>query len=447
MQVTETLSEGLKRELKIVVPAAVLNEKLDAKLNDMRGKVQIKGFRPGKVPVTHLKRVAGRQEMVQIIDATIGESIRQVVADRNERPALNPDVALVEGADIEKIVVGSADLEFTAAYELLPTFELTDWSAIELERPVLAVEDAEIDESLARIAEGSRSFDDKGEGAEAASGDRVAIDFVGTVDGEAFEGGSAEDIDLVLGSGQFIPGFEDQLIGVKVGDKKIIEVTFPEDYQAKHLAGKPAKFDVTVKSVGMPGELVMDDEFAKKVGIESFDKLKEAIRVQLETRNSGASRTKVKRQLLDKLDAIYTFDLPEKLVESEFEQIWKQAVDTLEREGKTFADEETNEEDAKAEYRRIAVRRVRLGLVLSNVGESNKIEVTDQEVSQALVERARQFPGQEREVFDYYKNTPMALATLRAPIFEEKVVDYIVSLANVTDKPVSKDELFAEPEA
>ncbi|MDR3372161.1 MAG: trigger factor [Ancalomicrobiaceae bacterium] len=447
MQVTETVSEGLKRELKIIVPAAVLNDKLDAKLNDMRGKVQIKGFRPGKVPVAHLKRLAGRQEMAQIIDATIGESIRQVVADRNERPALNPDVALAEGADVERIVSGEADLAFTAAYELLPTFDLVDWSTIELERPVAVVEDAEVEEQLNRIAEGSRSFTDKEEGAESVSGDKLTIDFVGTVDGATFEGGSAEGVDLVLGSGQFIPGFEDQLTGSKAGDRKTVSVTFPDDYQAQHLAGKAAEFDVTVKAVGAPGELVLDDEFAKKLGIESFDKLKEAIRSQLESRNAGASRAKLKRQLLDKLDALYTFDLPEKLVESEFEQIWKQAVDTLEREKKTFADEETTEEEAKVEYRRIAVRRVRLGLVLSNVGEENKVEVTDQEVSQALVERARQFPGQEREVFDYYKNTPMALATLRAPIFEEKVVDYIISLAKVTDAPVAKDALLAEPEA
>ena len=447
MQVTETVSEGLKRELKIIVPAAVLNDKLDAKLNDMRGKVQIKGFRPGKVPVAHLKRLAGRQEMAQIIDATIGESIRQVVADRNERPALNPDVALAADADVERIVSGEADLAFTAAYELLPTFELVDWSTIELERPVAVVEDAEVDEQLTRIAEGSRSFSDKEEGAEAVSGDKLTIDFVGTVDGATFEGGSAEGVDLVLGSGQFIPGFEDQLTGAKVGDRKTVSVTFPDDYQAEHLAGKAAEFDVTVQGVSAPGELVLDDEFAKKLGIESFDKLKEAIRGQLESRNAGASRAKLKRQLLDKLDALYTFDLPEKLVESEFDQIWKQAVDTLEREKKTFADEETTEEEAKVEYRRIAVRRVRLGLVLSNVGEENKVEVTDQEVSQALVERARQFPGQEREVFEYYKNTPMALATLRAPIFEEKVVDYIISLAKVTEAPVAKDALLAEPEA
>jgi trigger factor len=447
MQVTETLSDGLKRQLSIVIPASELNAKLDAKLNDMRSKVQIKGFRPGKVPVGHLKRLAGKQEMAQIIDETIGAAIRDVVAERKERPALNPDIALAEGTDGEKLVAGEVDLAFTASYELLPEFEIGSFTEIEIERPVVPVEDAEINEQIERISEGSRPYEDKGEGAVAASKDRVTIDFVGTIDDVAFEGGSAEGVPLVIGSGQFIPGFEEQLIGAKVGDDVTVSVTFPADYGADNLAGKDAKFAVKVQKIEVPGELAIDDEFAKKLGIESLDKLKEAIKSQIEGRNLGATRAKVKRQLLDKLDAIYSFTLPEKLVEGEFEQIWKQTTDELERAGKTFADEDTTEEKAREEYRKIAERRVRLGLVLSQVGETAGVQVTEQEVSQAIIAKAREFPGREKEVFDFYRSNQMALASLQAPLFEEKVVDHILGQAKVTDKPVTKEELFAQDDA
>lgn len=447
MQVTETLSDGLKRQLSIVIPASELNAKLDAKLNDMRSKVQIKGFRPGKVPVGHLKRLAGKQEMAQIIDETIGAAIRDVVAERKERPALNPDIALAEGTDGEKLVAGEVDLAFTASYELLPEFEIGSFAEIEIERPVVPVEDAEINEQIERISEGSRPYEDKGEGAVAASKDRVTIDFVGTIDDVAFEGGSAEGVPLVIGSGQFIPGFEDQLIGAKVGDDVTVSVTFPADYGADNLAGKDAKFAVKVQKIEVPGELAIDDEFAKKLGIESLDKLKEAIKAQIEGRNLGATRAKVKRQLLDKLDAIYSFTLPEKLVEGEFEQIWKQTTEELERAGKTFADEDTTEEKARDEYRKIAERRVRLGLVLSQVGETAGVQVTEQEVSQAIIAKAREFPGREKDVFDFYRSNQMALASLQAPLFEEKVVDHILGQAKVTDKPVTKEELFAQDDA
>lgn len=442
MQVTETLSQGLKRELKLVVPAQDLSNRLDQRLVEMKDRVKINGFRPGKVPVAHLKRLVGRQEMAQIIDTVIGESIRKAVEERKERPALNPEVKLLDETEAEKVVSGEADLVFTASYELLPEFELSDFSAIEIERPVAEVTDAEVDEQVNRIAEGNRPFEPKDGAAE--KGDRVTMDFVGKIDGEAFEGGSAEAIDLTLGSGQFIPGFEDQLVGAAAGDARTVEVTFPADYPAKHLAGKAAVFDVTVKAVAAPGTLAVDDAWAQKLGIESLEKLRETIREQVQSQYATASRAKTKRQLLDKLDGVYTFELPEKLVEGEFEQIWKQVTDEMAQSGKTFADEDTTEEAARADYRKIAERRVRLGLVLSEVGEKNGVQVTDEEVSRALVERARQFPGQEREVFEYYRNNQMALASLRAPLFEEKVVDFVLEKAKVTDKTVAKDELFKE---
>ncbi|MEJ1159339.1 trigger factor [Prosthecomicrobium sp. N25] len=444
MQVTETLSEGLKRELRLVVPAHDLSSRLDARLNEMKDRVRINGFRPGKVPVAHLKRLVGRQEMAQIIDTVIGETIRSVVEERKERPALNPEVKLADETEAEKVVSGEADLVFTASYELLPEFDLKDMSSIELERPVAEVTEAEVDEQVNRIAEGNRPFVAK-EGP-AATGDRVTIDFVGKLDGVAFEGGSGTDVDLTLGSGQFIPGFEEQLVGASAGDAKTVNVSFPEEYPAKHLAGKPAEFEVTVKAVQAPGELVVDDEWAQKLGLESVAKLREVIKEQIQNQFASASRAKVKRKLLDTLDALYTFTLPGKLVEGEFEQIWKQVSDEMAQAGKTFEDESTTEEAARADYRKIAERRVRLGLVLSEVGEKNDVKVTDEEVSRALVERVRQFPGQEKEVYEYYSKNPMALATLRAPLFEDKVVDWILGQAKVSDRTVSKDELFKEPE-
>ncbi len=446
MQVTETLSEGLKRELSITVPAGDLVGRLDKRLAELKDTVRINGFRPGKVPTAHLKRLVGAQEMAKIVDEVIGEAIRDVVADRKERPALNPDVALAEGCDAEKVVTGEGDLVFTAVYELLPTFEILDWSGIEIERQVVTVADAEVDERIAQLAEGNRPFTDRAKTAKAKKGDKVKIDFVGTIDGEAFEGGSADGVDLVLGSGQFIPGFEDQLIGVKTGDDVTVKVSFPADYGAAHLAGKEAEFACKVQGVATPGELTIDDEWAKGLGLEGLDKLKEIIKDQIAAQYAGATRAKIKRALLDQLDAQYQFELPTKLVEGEFENIWGQAQQELTEQGKSFADEGTDEETAKADYRKIAERRVRLGLVLSEVGEKREIKVTDEEVSRALVERARQFPGQEKQVFDYYRSNAMALASLRAPIFEEKVVDLIISEAKVTDKEVTKEDLLAETE-
>ncbi|MBL8575564.1 MAG: trigger factor [Hyphomicrobiaceae bacterium] len=446
MQVTEILAEGLKRKLEITVPAADLAGRLDKRLAEMKDQVRINGFRPGKVPAGHLKRLVGRQEMAKVIDEVIGEAVKNAVDERKQRPALNPDIDLPQDG-VEAILDGNADLTFTAAYELLPEIVLVDHSGITVERPVVTIDDAEIDEQIERIAAGSKPFTDKGEGAVAASGDKLNIDFLGKVDGVAFDGGTAQGIDLVIGSGQFIPGFEEQLIGATAGSDVLVNVTFPADYGAENLAGKAATFECKVNTISAPGELALDDEFAKKLGIESFDKLKDAIRDSINSRYAATSRQKVKRQLLDKLDELYKLDVPPKLVEGEFEQIWKQVTDDLAQSGKSFADEDTSEEAARADYLKIAERRVRLGLVLSEIGEKNAVQVTDQEVQQALIERVRQFPGQEKQVFDYYRSNPMALATLRAPLYEEKVVDYLVTQVQVSDKAVTKEELMKEDDA
>lgn len=439
MQVTETLAEGLKRELKVVIPASELASRLETYLDDLKDKVKIKGFRPGKVPAAHLKRLYGRQATAEILNELLNETTRKAVEERNEKPALQPEIDLPDG-DAEAILSGSADISFKMSYDILPEFELIDFKTVEIERPVVEIADAEIDEQIARIAESNKPFETKDGAAE--EGDRVLMSYLGKLDGTPFDGGADENGQLVLGSKQFIPGFEEQLVGLKAGDEKVIEVSFPEDYPAKHLAGKPVTFDIVVKEVQAPGEVAIDDDFAKGLGLEGLDKLKEIIRGQIESQYGAMTRQKVKRQLLDKLDEVYRFDLPERLVQSEFDGVWRQVEQDMQRSGKSFEDEETTEDEARGEYRKIAERRVRLGLVLSEVGEQNQVKVTDEEVQRALYEKVRQFPGQEKQVFDFYRNNPTALASLQAPIYEEKVVDYILELAKVTDKTVTKDELI-----
>ncbi|MFD1694125.1 trigger factor [Roseibium aestuarii] len=438
MQVTETLNEGLKRELKIEIPAADLAAKLDTYLDDMKSKVRINGFRPGKVPVAHLKKMYGRQAMAELLSNEIQASTQKALEDRSERPALTPSIDLPD-EEAEKILAGDADLSFKMSYDVLPDFEIVDFKGISIERPVVEVADAEVDEQIAEIAKNATPFEAKDGAAE--NGDQVTMSYLGKLDGEPFEGGADENGKLVLGSGRFIPGFEEQLVGLKAGDTKVIEVTFPEDYPAAHLAGKAVTFDIEVKEVGAPGEAKLDDEFAKNLGLESLDKLKEIIRGQIESQFGAMTRQRVKRQLLDALDEHYSFELPEALLNGEFENVWRQVEEDMKRNEKSFEDEGTTEDEAKAEYRKIAERRVRLGLVLSEIGEKNNIQVTDEEMQRALYDRVRQFPGQEQQVFEFYRNNQQALASLRAPIYEEKVVDFILELAKVTDKSVTKEEL------
>lgn len=440
MQVTETLSEGLKRELKIVIPATELASKLDSYLDELKDKVRINGFRPGKVPAAHMKRMYGRQAMAEIVSKTIQESSLKAIEDRSERPALQPDIDLADD-EAEAIIEGSADLAFKVIYDLLPTFDIVDFSSIDLEREIVEISEAGVMEQVEAIAANNRPFVSKGDGAVAENGDRVTMSYLGKLDGVPFDGGADDNGQLVLGSNQFIPGFEEAVVGMKQGEEKVISVTFPADYPAEHLAGKEVTFDIVLKDVAAPGEVSVDDEFAKSLGLESLDSLKDIIRGQIESQFGAMTRQRVKRQLLDKLDAVYTFDLPSKLLDTEFQNIWNQVENDMKRNGKTFEDEGTTEEAAKADYRKIAERRVRLGLVLSEVGEKNSVQVTDEEVQRALFDRVRQFPGQERQVFEFYKNNPQALATLRAPIYEEKVVDFILTLAKVTDKTVTKEEL------
>ena len=445
MQVTETLTEGLKHEFKISVPASDLDAKADAKLIDLKDKVKLNGFRPGKVPVSHLKKVYGRSVMAETIDQTIRDTNTQIFTDRGFRLATEPKITMpTEQAEVEELLAGKADLNYTVAIEVVPTIQLADFKTFTVEKPVVEVTDVEVDEAIKRIAEQNRPFAAKTEGAKAANGDRVTINFKGSINGELFEGGTGEGIPVVIGAGQFIPGFEEQLVGIGAGETRTLKVSFPKNYASEKLAGQPAEFETTATLIEAPGETQIDDEFAKTLGLESLDKLKEAARERLVAEFAGATRQRVKRALLDRLDDSHKFEAPPSLIEEEFNLMWNSIKAEMESSGKTFADEDTTEEAAKEEYQKIADRRVRLGLVLSEIGEKNKITVTDDEVSRAVIERARSMPGREKEVWDYYRNNANALAQLRAPIYEDKVVDFILELATVTEKKVSRDDLLKE---
>jgi trigger factor len=448
MNVTETLSEGLKREFKVVVPLTDLDAKVNERLDELKTKVRINGFRPGKVPMSHLKRLYGRAAMAETIEALVRDTNAKIVTDNGLKLASEPKVTLpTEQAEMEELIAGKADLAYTVALEVVPKIELADFKTVKLERLTVDIADAEIDEALARIAKENRPFSAKAEGAAAETDDRVSVSFIGRIDGEAFEGGSGDDIAIHLGSGTFIPGFEDQLVGIAPGETRTVRVTFPANYMQQALAGKDAEFEVTAKSIETPANVTIDDEFAKSLGLESLDKLKEAIKDRLQRDIAGAARQKLKRQLLDQLDSLHRFEAPPSLIEEEFDNVWKTVNDDLKAQGRTFADEGTTEDAAKEEYRAIAERRVRLGLVLAEIGEKNGIKVTDEELSRAAVERVRQFPPErQQEVWNFYRNNPQALQTLRAPIFEEKVVDFLIELAQVTDKKVSREELAREDE-
>lgn len=448
MQVTETLSEGLKREYKVVVPASELDAKVNARLDELKDRVRINGFRPGKVPVTHLKRMYGRSAMAEVIEATVRDTNNQIVSEHGYKLAADPKVTLpTEEGAIDQLIAGKSDLNYTMALEIVPPITLGDFKSIKLTRLAADVTDAEVEQGIARIVDQNKPYMVRPEGEKAAKDDRVTISFSGTIDGKPFEGGSGDDAVVLIGSNTFIPGFEDQLIGIGAGETRTLKVTFPARYMKEDLAGKAAEFVVTAKSIEAPGKVTADDDFAKSLGLESLTKLRDAVKDSISREHAGMSRQKLKRALLDELDKLHKFEPPPTLVEEEFDRVWKSVLSELETERKTFADEGTTEEKAKAEYRAIAERRVRLGLVLAEIGEKNNITVTEDELSRAVMERARQFAGQEQRVWDYYRQNPQAVAALRAPIFEEKVVDFLVELAGVTDSKVSRDELYKEDDS
>lgn len=443
MQVVQNSTEGLSRVITVTIPASELNAKLDARLSEMAPKMKLKGFRPGKVPVAHVKKTFGRDMMGEIVNDAINESSQAALDEIKVRPAAPAEMKLT--SDMDKVLAGSDDLAYEMALEVMPEFTPVDPKTLKLNRPVYEASDADMDEALKELAGQAKSYEDKkGKAVKAAEGDQLTIDFLGKLDGEPFEGGAAEDADLVIGSNRFIPGFEEQLKGAKVGDEKTIEVTFPADYQAANLAGKLATFDIKVKAIKAEAETKIDDEFATRIGLESLDKLKELLSQNLNQQYAGAARFKLKRALLDELDKAHTFDLPPKMVDAEFEGIWKQVEADKAAGNLPEEDAKKSDKKLKEEYKKIAERRVRLGLVLAEIGRANNVGVTDQELNNAIMAEARNYPGQERAVLDFYKQNPNAAAQMRAPIYEEKVCDLIFDMAKVTDTPITKEELLKD---
>jgi len=445
MQIVEKSSEGLSRVYGVTVPVADLNTALDARIAEVTPTLNIKGFRPGKVPTAHVRRLYGKALMSEVIEKTLNETTQKVLEDNKLRPAGDPD--LKPEGDMNAVVDGKADLAYEIAVDIMPDFEPIDPATLSLTRPVYEPTKVEVDEALDGLAKENRTYEAKtGKTVKAQDGDMVVIDFLGTLDGVPFDGGAAEDAELVLGSGQFIPGFEEQLVGAKPGDNVQVKVTFPETYQAENLKGKAAVFDVTVKGVKGPVDSKADDALAERLGIENLEKLRELLKGNLEKEYAGASRFKLKRALLDQLDTKHDFPLPPKMVEAEFAAIWQQVEQDKVAGSLPPEDLKKSDKKLQEEYRKIAERRVRLGLVLAEIGRANNIGVTDQELNEAMIAEARRYGPQAQQVFDLFRQNPNAQAQLRAPIFEDKVVDLIVEKAKVKDTKVSKDELMKDDE-
>jgi len=442
MQVTETLNEGLKRKLSMVIPAADLSQRLDTRLEELKSTANIKGFRPGKVPMAHLKKVFGRSAMSEVLSDAINANVSKALDERSERAAAQPKVDLPEDQDvINKVLDGDSDLNFEVSYEVLPPVTLMEFKGIAVDKPLVEISEEEIDAEVKRVFAQQTGYTDKGDEGVVETGDRLGLSFKGTIDGEAFAGGTSDHAHLVVGSGEFIPGFEEQLVGMKKGETKTVKVTFPADYAQQDLANKQADFETSILHVDGPNSGELNDDFAKQLGLENVAALRDAVKDQMRAALDSMSRQAVKRQILDALDDGHKFDVPQMLVDAEFDTIWQRVQHEVEGHGRSFEDEGTTEEAAREQYRKIAERRVRLGLVVAEIGNVNKIEVTEEEHQQALIAEVRRFQGQEQQVYDYYRKNPQALAALRAPVFENKVVDYIAEQATQTDKPMTRAEL------
>ncbi len=440
MQVSETLSEGLKREYKVTVEAADMEAKVTDRLTEIAKEAQMPGFRPGKVPVKILRRTYGRQVLGEVLEQAVNEATAETLEKHELKPAMQPKIEVVSFDE-------GADLEYTIQIEVMPVFEPMDFATLSLERVVADISDDEVGERVNSLAQQFKEFTEGAEGQAAQDGDTVVIDFKGSVDGELFDGGTAEEHSLELGSNTFIPGFEEQLVGVKKGDETAVTVRFPDEYQAENLAGKEAEFAVTVREVKVPLPVSVDDALAEKLGLENLAALKDAVREQSEKDYAEVSRGRLKRALLDVLADNHDFEVPPTLVDGEFEQIWGQVEEDLKRQEKTIADLDKPEEEARAEYRDIAVRRVRLGLLLSQVGNDNNLTVTQDEVNRAMATQAQRFPGQEQQIFEFYQSNPEMRAQLEAPIMEDKVVDFILEIAQISESKVSVDELLRDVDA
>ena len=440
MQVSRTNAEGLKREYRISVPAAEISEKVAGRLAELRRTVAVPGFRPGKAPLTLLDKRFGAAVRGEVLEAAVQAATESALADEGVRPALQPEIDIVKFEDGE-------DLEYTVALEMMPEIAPIDFSALELERLVAEPSESAVAGSIERLAESRTEYAPADDGRAAAGSDRVKIDFVGSIDGEPFEGGAAEDFELRVGAAELAPGFDEGLVGMAAGEEKTIEVAFPDDYPAEHLKGRAASFAVTMKEVRAPLPVVVDDAFARSVGLEDLAALNSMIRAGIARDYADMSRERLKRALLDKLADAHSFDLPPGMVAREFDAIWPRVKEAAEQ-GRLDEDDKALSEDAlEARYRRIAERRVRLGLLLAEIGRANNIEVTPEDLERGITTRALRFPGQERRVVELFRDNPGAVREIQGPILEDKVVDFIIEMAQVTDRPVDVEELAAAPGA
>lgn len=440
MQVTETNAEGLKHDFKIVVPAQEVAAKIESRLKELSREVRIPGFRPGKVPMSVMHQRYGASVLGEALEQAVNSATDSVLSERSLKPAMQPKI------EVTAFEQGK-DLEFTLSVEALPEIGELDYQSVKLEKLVAKIEDAEVTEALERVA-ASRKVNEAVEDASRAAvlGDVLEIDYLGRVDGEAFPGGQGSGYDLELGSNSFIPGFEDQLVGAKAGDKVIVKVSFPEDYRAKDLAGKAAEFEVDVKVLKAAKTPELNDEFAVSLGLDNLDALRDAIREQIEGEYAGVTRSRLKRQVLDALSEKGDFPLPEGMVELEFGAIWKQIEDAKAKDSLDEEDKNKSDDELKAEYRALAERRVRLGLLLADIGQKNELQVTQEDLNKAILKEAMRFPGQEQAVFRYFQNNREALESLRAPLYEDKVIDFIVEKADVSERAVSSEELGSDDE-
>jgi trigger factor len=441
MQIVETTSEGLKRAYTVKISAKDISARIEGEVKRIAPQLRMPGFRPGKVPANLVKKMHGPALHQEALNTSIREAMDQLVAEKQLRPAMQPDVSLGDGYEEGK------DAELSVSLEVLPQIAPPSLDGLKLEKLVVPVSDEQVDEAVTRFAAGQKSFTDAKKGKKAEDGDQVIVDFVGRLDGVEFEGGKAENQPIELGAGRLIPGFEEQLVGVKAGDQKLIHVTFPADYGAKELAGKEATFDITVHAVKVAGEQEINDDLAKNLGLESLEQLKGLLRGQLEQETAGLTRTAMKRALLDQLAAGHDFEVPPSMVEAEFNQIWQQ----LTHEASHEEDPEAALKEIEAEkddYRAIAERRVRLGLLLSEIGQANGVEVSQQEMQMLMAQAAQQYRPEDRQRFyEYVQQDPLAAAQLRAPLYEDKVVDFLIDKAEVAEREVSREELQAAIEA
>ena len=441
MQVKENINKGLKRELKIIIAKKDMIEKRDARLEDIKDKVKINGFRPGKVPMAHVTKMYGKSVMAELVDEVVRQNTQKALDDRKEKAVQQPKITMTEDEKEADIILnGEKDFEFTVAYEIMPEFKLADFKKYKIEKPIVEVTKEEVKNRMEEMAQNSVAYEKKK--GSAKKEDRVVFDYAGKVDGVEFEGGTDTNAHLVLGSNTFIPGFEDQLMGKSAGDKIAVKVTFPKEYPAENLAGKKAVFEVLIHKVESPVKAKLDDEFAKTLGVESFKKLEELVSQQIESQYEQQSKERIKKQLLEEINKTHKFELPPDMVKQEFESMWQQVQSDMERNKKTFKDMKTTEAKERKKYEEMSERRVRLGLVMGKVGEQEKIEVTEEEIQRALYEQAQRYPGQEKEIFEFFKKNPEQVASLKMPIYEDKVISHILENVTMKDKKISKEELL-----